>query len=118
MKKIILFIFIILGIFISWFVYVTEIRATNISQYVNPTNNYTILFQEVGEPEFPFGKTDVKITLLSDKKKKVDTITTYIKDDGGHAKEENISIKWFENYVEVTLLGSEQQNDIHKIYYN
>ena len=122
MKKFIIFItatiFTIVGIFVSWFVYVTEIKVTDVSEYVNPTNNYTILFQAVGEPEWPFGKTDVKITLLNDEKKKVETITTYIKDDGALAREQNISVKWFENYVEVTLLGSEQQDEIHKVYYN
>lgn len=122
MKKIILkiaaTIFTILGMFVIWFIYVTEFKVTYVSQHVNPINNYTILFQEVGEPEWPFGKTDVKITLLNDKKKKVEAITTYIQNDGAVAGEGNILVEWFENYAEVTLLGSEQEDAVHKIYYN
>ena len=53
MKKIILkiiaTIFTILGMFIIWFIYVTEFKVTYVSQHVNPINNYTILFQEVGD---------------------------------------------------------------------
>ena len=122
MKKIILkitaTIFTILGMFIIWFIYVTEFKVTYVSQHVNPINNYTILFQEVGEPEWPFGKTHVKITLLNDKKKKVEKIPTYIQNDGSVTGEENILVEWFEDYAEVTLLGSEQEDEVHKIYYN
>lgn len=61
-------IFIIFGIFVFWIKYITEYKVTTISQYKNPNNNYTILFQSVGEP-FLFGADKVKITLFNDKKK-------------------------------------------------
>ena len=111
-------IFVILGIFISCYIYITTIKVTNVSEYTNPTNKYTILFQAVGEPEWPFGKTKVKITLLDDNKKEIESFTYHISDDGAMAREENIDVKWFENYVEVTLSGSEQDDDIYKMYFN
>ena len=51
MKKIILkiiaTIFTILCMFIIWFIYVTEFKVTDVSQHVNPINNYTILFRKL-----------------------------------------------------------------------
>ncbi|MBS4804612.1 MAG: hypothetical protein KH005_06990 [Clostridium sp.] len=110
-------IFIILGIFIFWFKYTTEFKVTNISQYTNPNNSYTILFQSVGEP-FLFGSEEVKITLFDNKKKKVTIIHGDISNDGGRASESNIKIKWFNDYVEIILSGDEQKDEIYKIDYN
>ena len=109
-------IFIILGIFIFWFKYTTEFKVTNISQYTNPNNSYTILFQSVGEP-FLFGSEEVKITLFDNKKKKVTIIHGDISNDGGRASESNIKIKWFNDYVEIILSGDEQKDEIYKIDY-
>jgi hypothetical protein len=110
-------IFAILGIFISCWIFITKIKVTNVSEYTNQTNNYTVLFQAVGEPEWPFGRTKVKITLLDDNKKKIESFNCYISDDGAIAREENIDVKWFENYVEVTISGSEQGDNIYKMYF-
>lgn len=110
-------IFVILGIFISYYIYITKIKVNNISEYTNPINKYTVLFQAVGEPEWPFGKTKVKITLLDDNKKEIESFTYHISDDGAMAREENIDVRWFENYVEVTMSGSEQDDDIYKMYF-
>lgn len=108
----------VIGIFIAGYIYITEPYVKDVSQYVNPVNNYKILFQTVGSPDWPFGKVDVRITLLNDKNKKVEIINTSLQNDGKTVKEENIAIRWFEQYVEVTLLSDEQEDDIHKIYYN
>lgn len=108
--------FVTLGIF-SCLIFTTKIKVTNVSEYTNPVNNYTILFQAVGEPEWPFGRTKVKLTLLDNDKKKIKTFESYISDDGRNASEENINVQWFENHVEVTLSGSEQDDDNFKIYF-
>ena len=107
---------IILSSFVSLFIYETEYKLTTISKHTNPNNNYKILFQSVGEP-FLFGPDKVKITLLDDKKKKVRVLSESISNDGGRAHEDNIKIKWFDNYVEITLSGSEQQDETYSIDY-
>ena len=106
----------IFGSFVLWFIYETEYKLTTISQQTNPNNNYEILFQSVGEP-FLFGPDKVKITLLDDKKKKVRVLSESISNDGGRAHEDNIKIKWFDDYVEITLSGSEQPDETYRIDY-
>lgn len=121
MKKIIKYIILTPLIFITIcilsFVYITEYRITNVAKYENPKNNYTILLQSVGEPEWPFGDTTVKVTLLNNKGRKVKTFVTDISDDGASVREENIEVKWCDNYVEVVLKGGEQEDDIYQIKY-
>lgn len=108
---------IIFGCLIAKYIYDTEYKVTKVSEYTNPTNQYNVVFQAVGAPEWPFGSTQIKITLLDDVKKVVKSFKYYINDDGARAGEHNIHVKWFENYVEITLSGSEQEDDIYKIDY-
>lgn len=106
----------ILSSFVLWFIYETEYKLTTISQHTNPNNNYEILSQSVGEP-FLFGPDEVKITLLDDKKKEIGILSKSISNDGARASENSIKIKWFDDYVEITLSGDEQQDETYRIDY-
>lgn len=102
--------------FVLWFIYETEYKLTTISQYTSPNNNYEILFQSVGEP-FLFGPDKVKITLLDDKGKEIRILSESISNDGGPSGEDSIKVKWFDQYVEITLSGSEQQDETYRMDY-
>ena len=97
--------------------YITEIRITDVAEFVNEENKYKVIFQAVGEPEWPFGRTKVKVTLVNDKNKKIKSFKEYISDDGAVAREENIDVNWYANYVEVILKGGEQEDSMHKLEY-
>lgn len=112
--SIIIFISIIL---IGLFIYSIKFKISDVSKYENEQNNYTILFQAIGEPEWPFGSTKVKVTLLNSNGKKVESFQADIHNDGGTADERNIDVNWQNSYVEVTLKGDEQEDDIHKMNY-
>ncbi|MDF2588514.1 MAG: hypothetical protein K0S41_2355 [Anaerocolumna sp.] len=109
--------FIILVIFAYCNIFKTKIEVTNVSEYTNPANNYTVLLQAIGDPEWPFGKTKVKITLLDGNKKELESVIYFISDDGARASEKNVNVKWFDNYAEITISGSEQDDDVYKMYY-
>ena len=115
--KILITITVILSILIALFVYITEFRITNIARFVNEENNYKVIFQEVGEPDWPFGKMKVKVTLVNERNKKLKSFKDYIWDDGASASEGNIKVNWFNDYVEIVLMGDEQKDDIHKLKY-
>lgn len=121
MKKILFGIFItfiaIIIILIARFVYITEFRITDVAEFVNENNKYKIIFQAVGEPEWPFGRTKVKVTLVNAKNRKIKSFEEYISDDGATAREENIEVNWNTDYVEVILRGGEQEDDVHKLRY-
>lgn len=115
--KIFLIIFITIIILIAIFVYITKFRITDVTEFVNEENKYKIIFQAVGEPEWPFGRTKVKVTLMNSKNKKISSFEEYISDDGAVARECNIKVNWYEDYVEIVLMGSEQEDDIHQLKY-
>ena len=108
---------VIVAIIIAIVLYITEIRITDVAEFVNEENKYKVIFQAVGEPEWPFGRTKVKVTLVNDKNKKIKAGKEYISDDGAVAREENIDVNWYANYVEVILKGGEQEDSMHKLEY-
>ena len=115
--RIIITFLIIISIFIAIFVYIIKIRITDVAEFVNEKNNYKIIFQEVGEPEWPFGRTKVKVTLVNSNNKRLKSFEEYISDDGAVAREENIKVNWYDDYVEIVLMGGEQEDDVHKLKY-
>lgn len=109
--------FIIIIALITIFVYITKIRITDVAEFANEENKYKIIFQAVGEPEWPFGRTKVKVTLINSNNKKIKSFEEYISDDGAVARKENIKVNWYDDYVEITLIGGEQKDDIHQLKY-
>ena len=94
------------------------VKITDVTEFVNEENKYKIIFQAVGEPEWPFGRTKVKVTLVNSYNMKIKSFKEYIRDDGATASKYNIDVNWKDNYVEVILKGSEQKDDIHILKYN
>lgn len=109
--------FVIIIILIAIFVYLTKIKITDVAEFVNEENKYKIIFQAVGEPEWPFGRTKVKVTLVNSNNEKIKSFEEYIQDDGVTARKENIEVNWYDNYVEIVLIGGEQEDDIHQLKY-
>lgn len=109
--------FIIIIALIAIFVYITKIRITDVAEFANEENTYKIIFQAVGEPQWPFGRTKVKVTLINSNNKKINSFEEYISDDGAVARKENIKVNWYDDYVEITLIGGEQKDDIHQLKY-
>lgn len=109
---------IIIGVLIAIFVYITKIKITDVAEFINEENKYKIVFQAVGEPEWPFGRTKVKVTLVNSNNIKIKSFKEYISDDGATASENNISVNWYDDYVEVVLKGGEQEDDMHILKYN
>ena len=118
MLKISEIIFVVIIVLIAIFIYITKFKITDVTEFVNEENKYKIIFQAVGEPEWPFGRTKVKVTLVNSYNMKIKSFKEYIRDDGATASKYNIDVNWKDNYVEVILKGSEQKDDIHILKYN
>ncbi len=73
-------------------------------------------FQMVGNPDWPFGSTTVKITIEeTGSKKKLKVIDTSIQDDGGILREYNWDVVWQDDSVKIILKGSEQEDAVHTV---
>lgn len=119
--KILLGMFIIISSIIIVFIvvsgYITEIKITDIAEFVDEENQYKIIFQEIGEPGFPYGAAKVKVTLVNSNNKIINSFEEYISNDGASARKSNINVNWNKDYVEIVLKGGEQKDDIHRLEY-
>lgn len=74
-------------------------------------NGYTLIFQQLGDPQWPFGSTEVRLILKNQQGKIINKYDTSIQDDGTNAGERNIaSVEWFEDRVIVILCASEMED--------
>lgn len=82
-----------------------------IATYNSPNGEYSLVFEQMGDPEWPFGPTDVRLTLKKHDGKIIERISTQISDDGANAREYNIaSITWNDDAVIIILRASEMKD--------
>lgn len=121
--KIVLIIFttiiISVGIYIGQCVYKIEYRLTDKGEELSPDGKYAVLFQMVGEPDWPFGATTVRVTVRAvENNEKIKVIQTDIQDDGAVLREYNWNVLWEEDDVIITLIGSEQEDKVYEVMLN
>lgn len=86
-----------------------KLDIRNITSYEN--NGYTLFFQQLGEPQWSFGSTDVRLLLKNQQGKVLNKYDTSIQDDGANASEHNIaSVEWLSDKVIVVLQASEMED--------
>lgn len=90
-----------------------------IATYNSPNGEYSLIFEQMGDPEWPFGSTDVRLTLKNNGGKIIERVSTQISNDGANASEYNInSIDWNEDSVIIVLQASEMEDKEVSIPYN
>lgn len=90
-----------------------------IATYNSPDGEYSLVFEQMGDPAWPFGPTDVRLTLKEHNGKIIERVSTQIQDDGANASEHHVvSVSWNNDAVVVILRGSEMQDKEVAIPYN
>ena len=101
---------------VAWDEYINKYKLTDTGTETSPDGEYTVAFQMVGQPVWPFGPTSVKITVAQTKSgEKIKVIDTKIQDDGATLHKNNWEVVWKEDAVEIILKGSEQQDAVHTV---
>ena len=102
---------------IGRFIYVTRYRISDIDAATSPDGKHEIVFQAVGEPDWPFGYSHARIVLKGNgeivTKRKFD-----VANDGGVLHPENWSIRWEENCVKVIISGEEQPDAFYAFFFD
>jgi len=84
---------------------------TEIAVYHSPDGAYTLVFEQMGDPAWPFGPANVRLTLRNHKGKKIGRVSDQVFNDGGSAGEWNIrSVSWGDETVSVVLRGAEMED--------
>ena len=90
-----------------------------IATYNSPDGEYSLVFEQMGDPGWPFGPTDVRVTLKNHDGKIIERVSTQVFNDGANASEYNIaSISWNDDAVVVILRGAEMEDKEVSIAYN
>lgn len=97
-------------------VYTLNWRVTDVDTDTSSDGTYEVILQQVGEPVF-FGATDGRLVLKKDGRTiaKQD-FTVY--DDGAVLKENNWTVTWQEDYVEIIISGSEQTDQQYHLHFD
>ena len=104
-------------ILIGSFIYATRYRISDIDAAASPDGEHEIVFQAVGEPDWPFGYSHARIVL----KRNGAAVTKHqfdVANDGGVLHPENWSVRWEENGVKVMISGEEQPDAFYTSFFN
>ena len=94
------------------FVYLTRYRVRTIDTATSPDGEYELLFQSVGEPEFPFGASHARLVLKGNGR----NLYKYdfdMANDGKVPDSENWKAEWQGDFVVVSIFGEEQEPEIY-----
>ena len=90
-----------------------------IATYNSPDGEYTLIFEQMGDPQWPFGPTDVRLTLKNHNGKIIKRISTQVYNDGASASEWNIkAISWNNDAAVIILRGAEMDDKENSIANN
>ena len=82
-----------------------------IATYHSPDGEYSLVLEQMGDPGWPFGPTDVRLTLKNHDGKIVERVSTQVFNDGGNASEYNVaSVSWNDDSVIVVLRADEMED--------
>lgn len=95
------------------------LHPKEIITYNSPDGEYSLVFEQMGDPRWPFGPTEVRLTLKNRDDKIIERVSTKLNDDSANASEHNIaSISWNDDAVTVILRTSEMNDKEVSIAYN
>ena len=97
--------------------YVKKYKITPIDSSVSADRNYELLFQSVGEADWPFGTSHARFVLKHDGK----DVTKYkldVENDGKDLCAENWQVTWKDSLVEVLIFGEEQQDALYTLSFD
>ena len=89
-----------------------------IATYHSPDGEYSLVFEQMGDPAWPFGPADVRLTLKNHTGKIIERVSAQVFNDGGSASKDNIaSIAWNDDAVIIVLSACEMEDKEVSIAY-
>lgn len=107
----------ILVLLCGGFLYITKYKITGIDEKTSPDGAYTLFFQEVGEPDWPFGASHARLVLKKGDRT-VSKIPFDIANDGKRLFPENWKVTWRDDAVEALVLGEEQKDVCYTVSFD
>lgn len=102
---------------VGGFAYVTSYKITDIDSSVSDDGQYELLFQSVGEPDWPFGSSHARLALRHGSR----SVTKYkldVENDGKVLYADNWRVSWEDNCVKVTISAEEQADILYILFFD
>lgn len=115
MKKIIMMLMISIVLVYGFFEYQVTYKKNEIITY--NYDNYTLTIFMLGEPEWPFGKTNCCFELV-EKNKGIVEYKFSVRNDGAFVHENNFDVRWYNDYAIISVSGEEQRVVDYKVEYS
>lgn len=91
-------------LFFLWIVYESEWRITTVDAQISPDGRYTLVLQEVGAADWPFGPSDSIIT-LKDGNKTIAQHRMWIGTDGTRLRADYWQVAWEDSDIKIVIIG-------------
>ena len=89
-----------------------------VATYHSPNGEYSLVFEQMGDPAWPFGPADDRLTLKNHTGKIIERVSAQVFNDGGSASKDNIaSIAWNDDAVIIVLSACEMEDKEVSIAY-
>lgn len=92
--------------------YSINYKTTDIDVSESPDGTHELHFQQIGEPDWPFGSTHARLA-LENNGKTVATCSFDIANDGKSLGPENWEATWTNNHASATIFGEENTTQWH-----
>lgn len=99
------------------FEYITRYRIRDIDISSSPEGEYVLLYQSVGDPDWPFGYSHARFVLKHNGK----TLSKYrfdVANDGGILYPDSWSVEWKDDSAEAVVSGEEQEDMIYILFFD
>ena len=106
-----------LTVLIGSFTYTTRYRVNSVDSSISQDGKYELLFQQIGDPDWPFGFTHARLVL----KDELGTIAKYsfdVRNDGASVHSDSWQVTWKEDSVEAVISGEEQNDEQYILYFD
>ena len=108
---------VMLAVLIGSFTYTTRYRVHSVDSSLSQDGKYELLFQQIGDPDWPFGATHARLVL----KVASGTISKYsfdVRNDGASVHSDSWQVIWKEDCVEAVIRGEEQKDKQYILYFD
>ena len=103
--------------FLGDFIYATCFKINPVDKSTSPDGTYELSFQQVGDPDWPFGYTHARLVLKNGKRVIIKQ-TFDIADDGANASISSWNVDWKDISVEVVISGTEQDDVLYVLKFD
>ena len=99
-----------------YYFYKFEIKTYPVGKESSPDGDYTLIFEQIGDPD-PFVKgIKAKITLKNSNQKEVEKSNIIIDEDSERLTERNWGVFWTDKSVEISIAGKD--DDINTVTFD